>query len=234
MKSMHALAIGSMHALALAVAATIAFAGCAGHIAPYHAKHREFDPGEYPPAAKADGGSLYAVAATGLFDDDRGRRVGDLVIIQVDENDSASHDSTTHLGSKNAMNLGAAGGLAAAIKDLSPKDFSSVGVNSDRSFDGNGSIERKGKLTATLPVRVRKVLPNGDLFVEGTKVVMIGDEEKHLYVSGIVRRVDIRGDGSVSSSAVADAEIEYTGRGDASDQQRPGWLSRVLGKVLPF
>jgi flagellar L-ring protein precursor FlgH len=38
----------------------------------------------------------------------------------------------------------------------------------------------------------------------------------------------------VSSSRIADAEIEYAGRGDISDTQRRGWGSRVLSKLWPF
>jgi flagellar L-ring protein precursor FlgH len=63
---------------------------------------------------------------------------------------------------------------------------------------------------------------------------MVGEEEHHIYVSGIVRRVDIADDDSVPSSRIADAEIEYTGRGDISDTQRRGWLSRTLSKLWPF
>ena len=40
-----------------------------------------------------------------------------------------------------------------------------------------------------MPVRVRQILPSGDLFIEGTKIVMVGHEEKHIYLSGIVRRI---------------------------------------------
>ena len=108
------------------------------------------------------------------------------------------------------------------------------GAESNSSFAGAGKIQRRGQIQANLLVRVRKILPNNDLFVEGTKIVMVGEEEHHLYVSGIVRPVDIMADGSVSSGRVADAEIEYTGRGDASDSQRPGWFSRILSKIWPF
>ncbi len=63
---------------------------------------------------------------------------------------------------------------------------------------------------------------------------MVDNEEHHIYVSGIVRPADVAEDNSVPSSRVGDAEIEYSGRGDVSDQQRQGWLSRTLGKIWPF
>jgi flagellar L-ring protein precursor FlgH len=63
---------------------------------------------------------------------------------------------------------------------------------------------------------------------------MINNEEYHLYVSGLARAVDIAADNSVASSRIADAEVEFTGRGDLADQQRKGLLGRALDKVNPL
>jgi len=38
----------------------------------------------------------------------------------------------------------------------------------------------------------------------------------------------------VLSSRIADAQIEFTGRGDLADQQRKGWGARLLDAVNPF
>jgi flagellar L-ring protein precursor FlgH len=46
--------------------------------------------------------------------------------------------------------------------------------------------------------------------------------------------VDIAADNSVASSRIADAEVEFTGRGDLADQQRKGLLGRALDKVNPL
>lgn len=226
-----------MKSMPLAISlGTVLAVGCTSHIAPYHAKRRTFDVGEYADNAKASGASLYVHGQRGLFEDDRAGRVGDVVVIQIDETDAATHDSTTKMGKKSAMSLGLSGGLIDALQKAIPavQLAKVLGTDSDSSFDGTGTVKRGGRVSAMLPVRVRKVLPNQDLYVEGTKVVMVGHEEHHLYISGVVRQVDIRADGSVSSTRVADAEIEYTGRGDVTDYQRPGWLTRMLNKVSPF
>ncbi len=214
---------------------TLFVVGCTTHIAPYRTKTREFETGEYGTGMKPEVGSLYR-GGRGLSEDDRAGRLGDLVVIQIDESDSASHDSSTKLGKKSTSSYGVSGGLISALQKAIPSvDLNKIfGSDSSSTFDGQGQIQRQGKLSAMLPVRVRKILPNDDLYVEGTKVVMVGNEEHHLYISGIVRLADIRGDGSVPSSRVADAEIEYTGRGDASDHQRPGWLTNALNKVSPL
>jgi flagellar L-ring protein precursor FlgH len=212
--------------------------GCASHIAPYHAKHRKLDAGEFGARSKSNNGSLYAEGAPGLFEDHSASRIGDILVIRIDEKDLASHQADTTLNKSDATTYGlpAAVGLVSALKAAYPtvdpaKLFSST---SDQKFTGNGAVKREGTVTATLPVRVVQILPSGDLFVEGTKVLMVGDEEHHIYVSGIVRRVDIADDDSVPSSRIADAEIEYTGRGDISDTQRRGWLARTLSKLWPF
>ncbi len=222
----------------VALSAILALASaCTTHIAPYQPKRRVFDPGDYASAPEARGGSLYA-GSGGLFEDDVARRVGDILVIRIDERDAASRAGSTKLDKQDAASYGlpAAIGLLAALQrkypDLDPGQL--FASQSEVSFAGAGATQRKGQLSATLPVRVRKQLGNGDLFVEGTKVVMVGNEEQHIYVSGIVRQRDIAEDNTVLSSRVADAEIEYTGRGDVSDQQRRGWGNRLLAKVWPF
>lgn len=212
--------------------------GCTTHIAPYKSKHRVYDPGELGRSSVAANGSLYAEGAGGLFEDASAGRVGDILVIRIDERDLATRQADSRLDKSDATSYGmpAALGFAAALQKKYPdadlgKLFSST---SEQKFTGAGSIQRKGQVTATLPVRVRQVLANGDLFVEGTKVVMVGAEEQHIYVSGVVRRIDIAEDNSVPSSRIADAEIEYTGRGDINDTQRRGWLGRALSKVWPF
>lgn len=218
--------------------ALLALAGCASHIAPYHPKKRKLDAGEYATRSAPSNGSLYAEGAPGLFEDHAAGRVGDILVVRIDEKDVASHQADTKLDKTDATNYGmpSALGLTQALQKAMPgvdttKLFSST---SDQKFTGNGQVNRQGNVVATLPVRVRQVLPSGDLFVEGTKVVMVGQEEHHIYVSGIVRRVDIAEDDSVPSSRIADAEIEYTGRGDISDTQRRGWLARTMSKIWPF
>lgn len=218
--------------------ALLIITGCASHIAPYHAKHRKLDPGTFGARAQAKDGSLYAEGAPGLLEDPNASRVGDLLVVKIDEKDLASHQADTTLNKSDATNYGlpSAFGFGPALQKKYPglnlaSLFSST---SDQKFTGAGQIQRQGQVTATLPVRVMQILPSGDLFIEGTKVVMVGDEEHHIYVSGIVRHIDIADDDSVPSSRIADAEIEYTGRGDISDTQRRGWLGRALSKLWPF
>ena len=223
------------------IAGLLACTGCmsrVNHIAPYRAKERNFDEGIYAETAQATPGSLYHHQTRGLFEDDRARDVGDVLVVRIDESETAVRNAKTSLGKKRSNQYGSPDmlGLLSALHrkypNLDPSMLFSSQMSS--SSDGTGSIERRGRLTATLPVRVRRVMPNGDLYIEGTNVVMVSSEEHHLYVSGIIRRIDIREDNTVLSSRIADAEIEYVGRGDVSDQQRPGWGKRAIDRAHPF
>lgn len=227
-----------MKKLALVSLITLFAVGCTTHIAPYKRKHRRFDAGEFGQRSQPQNGSLYAEGAAGLFEDAVAGRIGDILVIRIDEKDLASQQADTKLDKSDQTSYGipAAFGFVAALKakypDVDPAKLFSTA--SEQKFSGNGGVQRQGQVQATLPVRVRQILPSGDLFVEGTKVVMVGHEEKHIYLSGIVRRIDIAEDNTVPSSRIAEAEIEYTGRGDISDTQRRGWASRAISKLWPF
>src|SRR5690606_492536 len=119
-----------------------------------------------------------------------------------------------------------------AYPDLSPEEI--FDMTSSFDFEGEGKTQRTGKLKGRLGVRVKQELPNGDLYVEGTKVVMINHEEYHLYISGVLRPADIAPDNSVDSNLIADARAEFTGRGDINDQVERGWLTKILDFVNPF
>ena len=229
-----------MRSVALLGLAGLAFACASGprHIAPYAPKERQFDAGEYAAPAPRTPGSLYSDSSRGLLEDDRASRVGDVLVIAIDERENAQRQSSTKLGRASNLSMGATNALG-LMKKLQRKypniDATALlAAASTSDFNGNGTVTKGGTFTATLPVRVKEVLPNGDLYVEGTNVVMVSNEEHHLYVSGIVRRVDIESDNTVLSSRIANAEIEYVGRGDVSDQQRPGWAKRAITRGAPF
>jgi flagellar L-ring protein FlgH len=49
-----------------------------------------------------------------------------------------------------------------------------------------------------------------------------------------VRSADIERDNSIDSSLIADARVEFTGRGDINDQVERGWLTKILDTLNPF
>jgi flagellar L-ring protein FlgH len=216
--------------------------GCGpNHIQPFTARDRKYTPGEYA-ATRADAkpatGSLYSEAQPGYLEDTRALRVGDIALIKINENATAQGGATTSLKKDTSRSasvdslLGLMPALKKAYPNIDPSQLLKMASSAD--FNGQGTTQRAGTLKASIGVHVKQELPNGDLFIEGTKVVMINHEEYHLYVSGVIRPSDIEMDNSIDSSLIADARVEFTGRGDINDQVERGWLNKILDFVNPF
>jgi flagellar L-ring protein FlgH len=216
------------------------------HTGTYVPKRREY---ELPEAAKVAAettspGSLWndGRPASMLFTDARALRVNDLVVIKVEEVADARRSAGTDVDrtSESSAEISAFLGMLAKMKGVGlDKDTGSggsigLGGKSNTSFSGQGKTGRSEYLSATVPAVVRKVLPNGNLFVEGHRVILVNAEEQHFYISGVVRPIDIDQENSVKSSMVADAEIEFVGNGVLTDNQKQGFLSRFLGAIWPF
>jgi flagellar L-ring protein precursor FlgH len=218
-------------------------AGACGprHVAPFTPRQRIYNAGNYAQkdvSAKPTTGSLFSDANPGFLEDTRAVRVGDFVLVHINETANATGDASTALSKNSTGTTGVDGllGLIPALKraypDIDPTKLISFANQS--AFTGSGTTARDGSLTGDIAVRVVKEMPNGDLFVEGTKVVLLNEEEYHLYISGLVRPADIAEDNSVASTRLADAQVEFTGRGDLADQNRKGWLARMLDTLNPF
>jgi len=228
--------------LFVAVSISSIVIGCGpSHIAPFTPRDRKYDPGPYAATQKGARpaiGSVYSEAQAGYLEDTRALRVGDIVQIQINEQADAQGGATTKLSKETNREAGVSSllGLVPAIKkaypNIDPDKLISLAASSD--FSGEGQTSRAGKLKGMIGVNVKQEMPNGDLFIEGTKVVMINHEEYHLYVSGLIRPADIEGDNSVDSSLIADARVEFTGRGDIDDQVERGWFTKILDTINPF
>lgn len=202
-------------------------------------KERKYKEGKYETGlAPVTSGSLWPENGHGLFADFRAYRVGDLVTVRIDESSEAAGDAQTKLDRESSESLGVPNffGLTQALKaaypDINPEAL--VEWMGKSGFRGQGDTSRGTKVLGSISVRVKKVLPNGDLFVEGTKVILINDEEVHIYVSGVIRAEDIESDNAVSSSTIADAQIEFSGRGVLAENQQRGWFTRLFAKIRPF
>ena len=229
------------HVLGLCLVATLAAACGPAHIAPFTPKERKYDAGAYAATQKQYRpavGSIYSEAQSGLLEDTRALRVGDLVVIRINEKADAQGNATTDLKKDTSRAVGMDSFLAMMPKlqrmnpNFDPAKLLALAAKSD--FAGSGNTARSGSLQGNIGVHVKREMPNGDLYVEGTKVVMINNEEYHLYISGLTRPADIEMDNSVLSSLLADAQVEFTGRGDINDQVERGWLTKILDVVNPF
>jgi flagellar L-ring protein FlgH len=173
-------------------------------------------------------GVPHAASMLNLYSDHRAMRVDDILTIMIVESAKAGSESGTKTFKENSLGLNAAGGSGAL--GFIP-GFGVSGGNTV-NYDGKGGTSRQGSLIATITARVIKVQDNGNLVIEGSKVVEINDEKEIIKITGIVRPQDVRKDNVIYSSNVADAEITYAGKGVANTGRRPGLLARFLNWIF--
>lgn len=215
-----------------------ALSGCGvAHIDTYTPKQRNYEVLAQKNVAlqEADDGSLWRPDGrnANLFSDYRAFREQDLVVVRIEENADARRSADTNLSRETEFSASLQAFLR-TVQAVTPQVDLTAGLKSGVGFKGDGRTARTEKLTATVPAVVKKVLPNGNLFIEGHRVVLVNSEEQHFYISGVVRPIDIAQDNSVRSSYVADAEIEFTGRGVLTDNQKPGLFTRLWNFISPF
>ena len=108
-------------------------------------------------------------------------------------------------------------------------------LGGDTEFTGEGGASQSNRLEGSVTVTVVERLPNGNLFVSGEKWLTLNQGKEFIRVSGIVRPLDILADNSISSEKVANARIEYAGKGPLADANRMSWLARFFNSPwLPF
>ena len=171
-------------------------------------------------------GGLYGNAKT-LFSDHRALYVGDIITIEIMEIASASNESSTEIKKEHDTEVGASGS--------GPLDFIPLtGLNTEtkNDYSGEGKTSRKGNLKAKMTARITHVLPNGNLLIEGSRVVDVNGEKQTTILTGVIRPQDISTNNSVFSYNIADAQITYSGRGAVQTAQRPGLFAKITNWIF--
>jgi flagellar L-ring protein precursor FlgH len=191
-------------------------------------------PEEVPVADAGNGGIYQSGHDVPLFENSVAHRIGDVLLITLDEKTDASKSAVTTTKKNTAVDTSAASllGAAATIHGRNPLSNSLSGAS---SFDGEGGSKQSNQLTGGISVTVAKRLANGNLLVRGQKWITINQGREYVRIQGIVRPVDIGPDNTVSSMKVADATIAYGSQGALADANSKGWLARFFdSKWLPF
>lgn len=163
-----------------------------------------------------------------LYADIKAHKVGDLLTVLIYEQAEASNQVESQLEKTSSMDVKGGPGLG----PLGFIPLFSASASSDYDHDGTAENIREGLLRAKMSVTVVAVKDNGDLVIEGNRVVGISTDKESLYLSGVVRQKDIKPDNSIESYLIADAEINYTGTGAASTASRPGLFSRIVNWIF--
>jgi flagellar L-ring protein precursor FlgH len=170
-------------------------------------------------------GSLWTPGARSMVEDYRARQVGDLLTIVVQESATATSTANTKSSKSDSASFGGGTGLLSRFL----KDF---GASSSGSSSGQGQTSRTGSLATRLTVVVKEILANGNLVIEGTRIVTINKETQKITLTGTVRQQDISPDNSVSSIQVANAAIQFDGKGTVGDRQKKGIIGRIFDLIF--
>lgn len=198
---------------------------------------RDYDPvyPVLPQAGQTSDGAIYSASSGfALFEDIKARRVGDVLTVLLVERTDAKKSASTSTSRDTEV------GVAEPTVFGRPVTRNGVPIlgaelQANSAFDGSGDSNQSNELSGSITVSVAEVLSNGYLVVRGEKQLGINQGSELIRLSGIVRPVDIRPDNTVASTQLANARIDYRGKGTLNDSNRPGWLTRFFqSPIWPF
>lgn len=173
--------------------------------------------------------TLWRSGTRHFFKDPRASRVGDILTVEISINDSAKVDNTTKR-SRNNANDAAIESFPFGLK----KSGDLVNMGSNTANTGSGTVDRSESINLTVAAVVTKVLPNGNLVIQGRQEVRVNFEVRDLTVTGIVRPEDISSNNRIEHTQIAEARISYGGRGQITDVQQPPYGQQIYEAIMPF
>ena len=187
----------------------------------------------------ASANSLWRVGARTFFNDQRANKVGDILTVQIDIDDSAKTTNNTSSSRTSGMKSGFPHllGLESSLGKILPGGFdpaNALETNATSSNAGAGAVNRAEKISLTIAAVVSGVLPNGNLVIQGTQEVRTNTEVRQLTVAGVVRPEDISSSNTIKHTQIAEARISYGGRGDISRVQKTPAGQAVIERFQPF
>ncbi|QEL13793.1 flagellar basal body L-ring protein FlgH [Limnoglobus roseus] len=171
-----------------------------------------------------------------LFQDNRARRVGDIVTIVINETTNTNEREQRALDKSNDSSGNAAfsgttsngtggrtGSLTFSLTDAFRKRFSgSSQLSSNRVF--------QDRISAT----VVDIMPNGNLVIEAYSRRVVATEERVLRVTGVIRQADVGLGNLVQSSSIANLKVSYLGRGPATRTLNQNYFGRFMNRAWPW
>ena len=192
-----------------------------------------------PAPGPASANSLWRTGARAFFADQRAGRVGDILTVLIDIDDSAKTINSTTSSRTSGITAGVPHflGLESSLGKILPGGFdpaNAIATNSKTSNAGAGAVNRAEKISLTIAAVVTAVLPNGNLVIQGTQEVRTNTDLRQLTVAGVVRPEDISSSNTVRHTQIAEARISYGGRGDISRVQKTPAGQSLVERFSPF
>lgn len=177
---------------------------------------------ENPSQAQAQPEEIFS-----LFTDHKSLNVGDIVTVHIMEFSSGSNEASTSTQKKDGVGLNTSGSGMFSFLPGAGMD-----IDKETEFKGKGSTSQKANLRAKMSAQITERLPNNNLKIEGSREVNVNGDRQMLILRGIVRPQDIAANNIIYSYNIADAKIEYKGKGTVHNGQRPGWFFRAINWIF--
>ncbi|HVW19586.1 MAG TPA: flagellar basal body L-ring protein FlgH [Opitutaceae bacterium] len=168
-----------------------------------------------------------------LLADHKATHAGDIVTVVVQESAAASTSQSKESTRTTSVN-------DAVSQFLFPAGLThngatpSVSLAGKTDYTGGGQVSNSQSVTSRAAVMVTDALPNGNLVIEGVRLVTFSGETQYVVLHGVIRGDDIGSDNTVFSSNIAEARVEFVSTGALSDAQKLGWFSKLYEKLRPF
>lgn len=175
------------------------------------------------------GGKAQAQAIS-LFADPKASRVGDALTVIISESATASNQAAMSTEKTNQIDVGSQ--IPGAANVLSFIPLHALQSDASNTYEGRASSSRSARLNARMTVTVISTKPNGDLIIDGVRVLKINGETEAIHVSGSVSPSQVSANNTVPSSSIGDLNIEYTGKGSITQGTRPGLLVRFVNWIF--
>jgi flagellar L-ring protein precursor FlgH len=200
---------------------------------------QQFVSAREPAPQSASANSLWRVGARAFFNDQRAARVGDILTVMIDIDDSAATKNASNSSRTASTKAGVPHllGMESSLGKILPGGFdpaNALETGSTSTNAGSGGISRSEKISLTIAAVVSQVLPNGNMVIQGTQEVRTNAELRQLTVAGIVRPEDISSANTIRHTQIAEARISYGGRGDISRVQKTPAGQSLVEKFSPF
>lgn len=173
----------------------------------------------------------------GRLADKTARMKGDILTVVISETNTLSNSiSTTTEKEADIDNVVTSFLFPAAASDFGSHNgtLPNTKIEGNNDYSGGGTISNTLSLTGKASVTVIDVLPNGNLVIEGVRVIASSGERQYAVLHGFVRPYDINSDNMVMSDRIADARVEYISEGSLTEAQKKGWLMRLNDAINPF
>lgn len=182
---------------------------------------------EEVPTVQVPTGSLFdATNVASLYQLHKNFRVGDMILIKLDESTSSKKSLDYKSDKSSSFDLGPVSVNAGPIKIN--EGAIAIEHNQDSEMDSSAQTNQSNSLNGDITVYVLEVLPNRNIVVAGEKWIKLNTGQEYVRFSGEIRSADIDASNTVISSKVGNTRIEYSGKGDLHDNQKASVLDKLF------